>query len=173
MYLTQLEGNFSSCPMFTHPVFLVKEHFEDLFCEEEKIKASEHHCRLGHVEILHGVNTEGLQSSAEEWVSLMSLFPPCSTATVYTRGCVTWIPIWGVGLDIDQRARSVTMRPRNLACETTSLIPSFSNDYYLCTKCSRFFEILILKWSSFEVRLWANLQMNDEDTTACRWQCKW
>lgn len=47
--------------MSTHPVFMIEKHFEDFFCEEEEVKASEHHCRLGHVEIHHWVKTKGLQ----------------------------------------------------------------------------------------------------------------
>lgn len=41
-------------------MFLLEKHFEDLLGEEEEVKASEHHRRLGHVEIHHGVKAKGL-----------------------------------------------------------------------------------------------------------------
>lgn len=44
----------------TYPVFLFEKHFEDFFHEEEEVKSSEHHCRLGHVEVNHRVKAKGL-----------------------------------------------------------------------------------------------------------------
>lgn len=43
-----------------HLIFLLKEHFQDLLCEKEKIETPKHHCRLGNVMILQRVETEGL-----------------------------------------------------------------------------------------------------------------
>lgn len=50
----------------THPFPLFEEHSEDLLGEEEEVEAGEHHRRFGHVEVHHGVKTEGLPSSQEE-----------------------------------------------------------------------------------------------------------
>lgn len=43
-----------------HLVFLLKKHLQDLLCEKEKIKAPEHHCRLGDIIILQRVETKSL-----------------------------------------------------------------------------------------------------------------
>lgn len=50
----------------TYPVFLFEKCFENLFSEEEEVKASKHHCRLGHV--YHGIKTKGLSQRRDRVV---------------------------------------------------------------------------------------------------------
>lgn len=47
-------------------MFLFEKHFKDFFSEEEEVKTSEHHCRLGHVEVNHRVKPKGLSCRTEE-----------------------------------------------------------------------------------------------------------
>lgn len=68
--IKQDKVNFTSFLICTHSVFLFEKHSEDLLCEEEEVKASEHHRRLGHVEMHHWVKTKGLPCRAEDGVSL-------------------------------------------------------------------------------------------------------
>lgn len=43
-----------------HLIFLLKKHLQDLLCEKEKIKAPEHHCRLGDIITFRWVETKSL-----------------------------------------------------------------------------------------------------------------
>ena len=70
-----------------HPALWLQYHLQNLLSEEEEIEACEHHSGLGHVVVLHGVKTKGLQMKHK--ISHFETIPNCSFYICIHCNCIS------------------------------------------------------------------------------------